>query len=546
MSTTRTGVQVLSGACVAALAYAAFRPLWMWKLRKLQGPPALPLLGNLHQILAHGDITSYIALQVTKYGSVFKVWNGMRPWVIIHDPELIRKFLLINERHSLEMLSLLQGEDRQINRSGLLDLNPAEHGIKFRIMRKAFEQAVLNPQPLAEHAVMLPEVATRLVKHLSRYAATGEPVDVSQVLPEMTMDAIGMAAFGLDFDCFGIAGGKDLDVAPYDGPWYEAPVGSAEFSRGLVRVSRAIFRYADVANSTPWKAVGMFFPALYHVVRVLACNVLTDQKLRDEMQTRKELRLALHHMVDEWKSHKTSGDKKSTGISDRGFLSKLMESMDKDQGVTEIDVIAQAFTMTLGGYETTAAGLAACLYLISNNPKAQARLHEELDDVLKSRPATADDLINLPYLCGVFDEALRLYPPATAAVRRLRENVKLADGKIIPENAFVWLNIYTLQRDPAIWPKPDDFLPERHVQPGNEHLAPNTTYAYLPFGGGPRMCVGYKFALLEARLALSRLFQVYTIHPVPDMPEPKWTTGIAYVADHVWVKVTPRCASVTA
>lgn len=93
---------------------------------------------------------------------------------------------------------------------------------------------------------------------MDRYAATGAPVDVSRALPDMTMDAIGMAAFGLDLDCFGIANGKDtvvLNVVPYDGPWYEAPIGSIDFSRGLVSSARRIFSFIDLRRSSPWRKV---------------------------------------------------------------------------------------------------------------------------------------------------------------------------------------------------------------------------------------------------------------------------------------------------
>jgi len=187
--------------------------------------------------------------------------------------------------------------------------------------------------------------------------------------------------------------------------------------------------------------------------------------------------------------------------------------MSDEQARNEIAV------MMFAGHETTAAALAWALYLLSQHPEVERRLHTELDAALGGRAPTLDDLPRLPYTRLVVDETLRLYPPAVAITRQTAGPDELG-GYPIPAKASVSLLINNVHRDPRFWTAPERFDPERFTP---ERSAGRPSYAYLPFGGGPRLCIGNQFALTEAHLVLAALAQRYQFrlqpgHPVEPFP----------------------------
>jgi cytochrome P450 len=168
-------------------------------------------------------------------------------------------------------------------------------------------------------------------------------------------------------------------------------------------------------------------------------------------------------------------------------------------------------TLLLAGHETTANALNWTWYLLAQNPDAEARLHEELDTVLAGRIPTLADLKALPYTEMVVKESMRLFPPAFSFGRMAIEDTEIF-GYDVPKGSD--LNIFTwfTHRDSRWWSEPLAFRPER-FSPENEERIPR--YAYLPFGGGPRVCIGNSFAMMEARLMLATIAQRYQFRLAP-------------------------------
>jgi cytochrome P450 len=168
-------------------------------------------------------------------------------------------------------------------------------------------------------------------------------------------------------------------------------------------------------------------------------------------------------------------------------------------------VVAQANTFLLAGMETTANSLAFSIYLLATHPEAEARLMAEIDALAASKAGAGsdghvglpdlvpEDLECLPFTSAVIDEAMRLFPAAGAAGRLVTQAVELG-GFCLPPGCNALVAIYALHRDPSIWPQPEAFRPERWLPEGQD-MAARKAHAFLPFGGGARMCVGYKFAL---------------------------------------------------
>jgi len=199
-------------------------------------------------------------------------------------------------------------------------------------------------------------------------------------------------------------------------------------------------------------------------------------------------------------------ERRRTGEDKGDFLSLLLAARNDDnKGMTDKQLRDEAMTLFGAGHETTAVTMMWAWYLLSQNPAAEAKLHAELDTVLGGRPPTLADLANLPYTEMVIKETMRLYPAAWAITRQAVEDATI-DGHTIRRGSAVVINIYGMHRDPAVFPNPDAFEPERFA-PEKEEALPK--YAYIPFGGGPRICIGNAFALMEARLLLATIAQRY-------------------------------------
>jgi cytochrome P450 len=164
-------------------------------------------------------------------------------------------------------------------------------------------------------------------------------------------------------------------------------------------------------------------------------------------------------------------------------------------------------TLLIAGHETVASALTWAWHLLVGAPAAYDRLVAEVDEVLGSRPAELADLASLPWTRAVVDEALRLYPPAWILTRRVATQDVLA-GYQVPVGSLVLISTYALHRDPALWPDADQFRPERWCSGASD---PVPRWAYVPFGAGPRQCIGKDFALVEATLMLATLVQRLTV-----------------------------------
>jgi cytochrome P450 len=172
----------------------------------------------------------------------------------------------------------------------------------------------------------------------------------------------------------------------------------------------------------------------------------------------------------------------------------------------------QVLTLFLAGYETVANALAWTWLLLGQNPQAEARLHAEIDQVLNGRLPTLEDMPRLEYTAMVLAESMRLYPPAWAMGREALEDVSIGPYHL-QKGTMIFFSQYIIQRDPRWFPEPDLFRPERHTA---EAKAARPRFAYFPFGGGARQCIGESFAWMEATLALATISQRWRLQLLPN------------------------------
>jgi cytochrome P450 len=203
------------------------------------------------------------------------------------------------------------------------------------------------------------------------------------------------------------------------------------------------------------------------------------------------------------------------GGDSRDLLARFLAAKDDEgAGMTDVQLRDECVTLFLAGHETTALTLTFAFYLLAEHPEIDARLSAELDQVLEGRPPTANDVTSLPYTEAVVRESMRLYPPAWVIGRETTEEVELGGYRLRP-GSTLFLSQWVLHRDPRFWDEPERFWPERWENDLARRLPRGV---YIPFGGGPRVCIGNHFAMMEAILLLSTLCQKHRLTRTPGQP----------------------------
>jgi cytochrome P450 len=215
------------------------------------------------------------------------------------------------------------------------------------------------------------------------------------------------------------------------------------------------------------------------------------------------LRNRIGRMIDE---------RRTSQVERNDFLSLLLHARDEDGNAMRDDqIMEECLTLFSAGHETTAATLTWAWYLLCQHPDIYTELQHEVDSVLQGRTPTAADLPNLPNCLHVFKETMRLYPPGYIIGRAALRAVEI-DGYHVPRGTSITISPYVMHRDPRYFPDPQHFDPQRFA-PEREQQLPR--YAYLPFGAGPRICLGNHLAMLEGQLLLATLVQRATFTLVP-------------------------------
>ncbi|KAK9828027.1 hypothetical protein WJX81_001818 [Elliptochloris bilobata] len=533
-------VLILLSAAVAVVVYG-FNPLTRWRYRKLPGPPPQWLFGNLREVIKKGNHAAYTDWH-RSYGPVFKLFLGQQPVVVVHDPEAARAILLRSPvRHEIRgPASLLTGKEAQFNQAGLFSTHNRD---LHRSLKSAAWLPVVTSGSLDAVTGLMNEGVERLCDTLARVNKEGRDINIWRQFGHMTMDVVGTSAFGVDLHTQEGGGRRN----------------SAE-AEALINAAQTIFGLGGV-TSCPYVPPVFLAPFTRPLMRVLA-HCFPDRSLREVMAARQVLRGTVEDLIRktrEQEARASAANGKSDGaashakgagahggsvsngaaasagkeaaaetaaarkraraIKPGSFLSLLVNARHVDSGepLSELEAAAQAFTFLLAGYETTASALAFTVYCIAANPDKCEKLLQEVDAVARGGPVGHAELERMPYLEACLKEGLRLYPPGPFAVREATEDMEVR-GHVIPRGAWVHVPMYSIQRDPEVWPEPEAFEPERWIPAGAEKRAPADAAphgAWMPFGDGTRSCIGMRFAKQEAHITLARLFQRFTFELSP-------------------------------
>src|SRR5579863_9694390 len=236
-------------------------------------------------------------------------------------------------------------------------------------------------------------------------------------------------------------------------------------------------------------------------------------------------------------------EKRASGRDAGDLLSMLLAAQDEDGSrMTDKQLRDEAITLFLAGHETTENTLSWTWWLLAQNPAVEAKLHDELQTVLAGRAPALDDLPKLVYTNHIITESMRLYPPAWGTARTAVEDVEIA-GYSVPKGSGVSFAQWTVHRDARWYDAPDEFRPERWE---GDLLKRIPRFAYFPFGGGPRQCIGNNFAVMEASLLLATLAQQFRISLLPGREIVPAASITLRPKTGIWGKIEKRTGATSA
>ncbi|KAL3877748.1 hypothetical protein ACJMK2_035410 [Sinanodonta woodiana] len=221
---------------------------------------------------------------------------------------------------------------------------------------------------------------------------------------------------------------------------------------------------------------------------------------------------------------------------------RIRKEMGKQRSMTDREIVAQSLTFLLAGYETTSAVLSFLTDLLSRNKAVHDRLCAEIDGVIGEGHVDYDNVQKLPYFDMVVNEICRMYPTASLIVTRQAAESRSYNGVYIPAGMAVQANVWALHHDEQLWQNPEEFIPERFSPQYKEKIV---RYSFLPFGAGPRSCIGERFALLEIKLTIVRILKNYRFTRPHDSEKPLElvSRGAIVPRDGVQIRVERRCLS---
>lgn len=301
-------------------------------------------------------------------------------------------------------------------------------------------------------------------------------------------------------------------LAEWDGkgPGAEIDIAEAMTALTLKIISRAMFstdsgEVADLLGSTFERGLGELEFGLLDILPVIGPMRINGkiQKIRGIFS---QLDATMYRLIQQ--------RVKAGAAGPNDLLGRLVAARDADTGLglTDQEVRDEMVIIFFAGHETTAVAMTFAFYLLAQRPAVAARLHEELDRVLGGRAPTHEDLVSLPYTRMVMEETMRLYPPAPGLSGRVAANDDVICGREVKKGTQIFVAPWIIHHHAKLWDRPDAFDPENFSE---ERSKGRSRFASLPFGGGPRVCIGASLAMTEVCLILATVAQRYSLALVP-------------------------------
>eukprot|EP00066_Takifugu_rubripes_P001842 XP_003963326.1 PREDICTED: cytochrome P450 3A40-like isoform X1 [Takifugu rubripes] len=476
-----------------------YAPYGFFKKVGIPGPKPWPFIGtflNYRRGIHHFDEECY-----KKYGKVWGLYDGRQPLMCIMDTGMI-KTVLVKECYS----NFTNRRDLGVN-GPLSDAVSVAEDEQWKRIRGILSPSFTSGRLKEMYTIML-QHSKNLLNFLNKKVEADEVIDVKDVFGPYSMDVVTSTAFSVDIDSINnpsdpfVANIKEMTQFSFLNPLVVLTV--------LFPFLVPIFKKMNV-STFPAHVIDFFFNFLRQI---------KSDRNKDKKKSRVDfMQLMVNAQMQEGNEEGSS-----------------------QKGLTDNEILAQAMIFIFGGYETTSSSLGFLAYNLATNPKIQKKLQEEIDKTFpgKVRP-NYDDLMQLEYLDMVVNESMRVFPILSRLERMTKTSVEI-NGFTIPKGTVVAIPVYVLQHDKAYWPEPEAFKPERFSKENKDNVDP---YAYLPFGAGPRNCIGNRFALVLMKLAIAEILQHYSFVPCKetDIPMVLNTEGLVAPKNPIKLKLKPRAVS---
>lgn len=426
-------------------------------LTKREIPRAKNLPAYKTYLIYRKDPLKFFSKLTQEYGEIVRFRMGPFPIVLINSPELVNN-LLVDHPNDFDKSGLQRGLFRPLVGNGLLNSEGKLHHQQRKLMAPHFQ-----PRHICGYADTMVSYADEAQDEWEE----GEIIELGKEMMEITLNIVSKIML-------------DTEIS-----------GEADQLGQAIELGLQWSKYSTTS----------LFP--------LPLFVPTPRSLR----TRKAIAYIKQKI-------QTIIDERREAEEDRGdLLSVFLGTRDEDGNeMSDSQIHDETATIFLAGHETTARALSWAFYLLATHPEIYAKVQNEVDNVLKGKPATYATVPHLPYTLQVLKEALRLYPPSSIIFRGALRNTELGSYPI-PKGTIVMFSQYLMHHRPDNFPHPERFEPERFT-PENEQKLPR--HAYIPFGAGHRVCIGNHFALMEGQLVLATIIQkvhFQLLHPQPIQPE---------------------------
>ncbi|CAH2087329.1 unnamed protein product [Euphydryas editha] len=455
-----------------------------WADRDVPHLPPVPFLGSF-TFLQRENILYALKLEhyQTDIGCVGFINSliAWRPGLLVNSPKISRN-ILIKDFDIFKNRFLSSGDTDPVGSLNLLTVNDPLWSSVRRQLGGLFTSAKLRI--FQDHTrAKAKELVQRI--HNDR----NNKIDIKKMFVDYTTDVIGTTAFGIKSDATLTGAGPLRDI-------------THEFSR------YSVFR------NISWYSI-FFFPELVDIFRFKffpKSSLEYFKKVFQLIMSRREI---------------YEKDKKTIDLLD--FLINIKK---ENANFSEDLIIAQAAILLFGGYETSGNLLTYITYELAHNPKIQDKLYQELSEAVRRNGNDDFDmttLSELTYLTSVVKETLRIYTPMGWIDRIASEDYKVDDKLTIEAGTVVYINCFGMHLDPKYFPDPYKFDPDRFLPENSHNIEPHT---YLPFGEGPRACIGKRFGLMTVQLGLAQVLLNYKILPYSNSPKP---SEIKISSSTVWL-----------
>ncbi|WAQ94506.1 CP3AO-like protein [Mya arenaria] len=449
-----------------------------FRRRGIKCDTPVPFMGHLKQLFALGS-HEYDRQCAKRYGGVWGCFYGNYPVVMVGDPDRVKEILITQFSKFYN-----RSDTVQVSKVWENSVNNAK-GVKWKYLR-AILQPTFSSGKIKSMRPILKRCLDTMIECLDERLEKSEDqvIDMGERFKTLTMDVICSTAFGIEVD----------SQRHPDDPFVKHASNILDGS-----ITRTVLM------------LNFLFPDIQPLIKFLSKDFndpdamqFLDKTVRKAIQERRknnsgEFNDLLKLMMD------TQTDSPDNGVSS----DKSFEQM-KQSGMSENDITINGIIFLAAGHETTAALLGWLAYVLAQHPEVQDRLVEEVD-ALDGRHTTDnityDSILKMDFLEMIMQETLRLYPPVGRFNRQPTRDITI-NGFHFEKGMDITFSTNAIHRNPKYWPEPERFDPERFSPENKQKIYP---YSYIPFGGGPRNCIGMKLALVEAKMALVRLLQNFRL-----------------------------------